>query len=73
MNNRISKLLDFNNIKLKGIVNSIENMSPLNILSKGYSITYKGDSVVKSVEDLNNGDIISIRLKDGCVNGNIIK
>ncbi len=47
---------------------SLEALSPLGILSRGYSVAAKEDGkVVKSVNDVNAGDKLSLRLADGSV------
>lgn len=46
-------------------VTKLDALSPLKTLSRGYSITTKGDKIVKSTKDLNSGDNISIRFVDG--------
>lgn len=51
------------NIRLA--ISLLNTLSPLNILDKGYSIIYKDKKMVKSVNELNNGDKIIIKLKDG--------
>ena len=53
--------------KLKNIIDKVNLLNPLNILGRGYSITYVGDKAVKSVSDLKKEDLIDIRLFDGVV------
>ncbi len=47
------------------LVNMLENLSPLKVLSRGYSVSYSGDKIVKSVDDIK--DDINIILSDGDV------
>jgi len=51
------------------LVASLDAMSPLKVISRGYSIvsTDKG-KVVKSVEDVAEGDKLSVRVEDGNIN-----
>lgn len=44
----------------------LEQLSPLKILSRGYSISYSNGKIVKSVDDV--GDDLSIMLGDGSIN-----
>lgn len=44
---------------------ALEQLSPLKIMSRGYSIIYKDDKIVSSSAQLNEGDKITIRLADG--------
>jgi exodeoxyribonuclease VII large subunit len=51
----------------------IELLSPLNVLKKGYSVVYKNDGVIRSVDEVNVGDKVSIRLSDGSVDATIVE
>ena len=48
-------------------VAKLEALNPLSVLSRGYSVLTKNNKTISSVDLLKNGDIISIRLKDGSV------
>ena len=50
----------------------LDALSPLKTLSRGYSIVQKNDKVIKSVNELNKDDIISLRLADGSKDAKII-
>ena len=53
-------------IKLVGLIGRLENLSPLKTMLRGYSIVENLDGkVIKSVNDLNKDDEVSIRLNDG--------
>ena len=45
----------------------LDAYSPLKVLSRGYSITKKECSVIKSIEDVQRDDIIQTRLQDGII------
>ncbi|MCO7227447.1 exodeoxyribonuclease VII large subunit [Pleionea sp. CnH1-48] len=49
----------------------LHTVSPLATLDRGYSITLKDDVVVKSCADVNTGDIITTKLKDGVVTSQV--
>lgn len=49
-------------------LNTLEALSPLSILKRGYSIAYCGERIIKSCGDVKKDDEISIRLADGAVN-----
>lgn len=53
-------------------VDSLEANSPINILKKGYSITYLNDNKITSVKSVNKNDNISVRLSDGLLECNVI-
>jgi exodeoxyribonuclease VII large subunit len=46
-------------------ISKLDTLSPLKTLTRGYSIVEKDGKMIKSIEDLNTNDKISIRLKDG--------
>jgi exodeoxyribonuclease VII large subunit len=48
------------------LIQNLNNLSPLNIMSRGYSIVLdRNRSVIKSVEKINQGDTVEIRFSDG--------
>ena len=69
-------LLKFYNIDYKEYfikkVDSLEANSPINILKKGYSITYLNDNKITSVKSVNKNDNIFVRLSDGLLECNVI-
>ncbi len=51
---------------------ALEALSPLGILSRGYSVAARKDGkVVKSVSDVSTGDKLSLRLSDGSVEATV--
>lgn len=53
-------------IRVIGLIGRLENLSPLKTMLRGYSIVEGADGkIVKSVNDLNADDEVSIRLNDG--------
>ena len=46
---------------------ALDGLSPLKTLSRGYSLVYCGDKLVKSADELSAGDRVDIRLSDGTV------
>ena len=53
------------------ILNKLELLSPLNILSKGYSVISKDDEIIKDSDKLKVGDNINIRLSKGKINAKV--
>lgn len=43
----------------------LESVSPLSVLARGYSITKKGESVVKSIEQVKAGETLVTQVHDG--------
>lgn len=69
-------------IKLENLIKQIElynnrlnDLNPLNILKRGYSLTRKEDkkSVVKSCRDIDKGDIIFTTISDGTIKSTILE
>ncbi len=54
-------------IEVKNIIDKLNLLNPLNILSRGYSITYLNEKALKSVKMVNKEDLLKIRLSDGFV------
>ena len=68
-NNRVltnpnEMFITYNN-SLELIINKLELLNPLNVLSKGYSVTKIGDKVIKSKSDVKVKDKLNIKLLDG--------
>ena len=59
--------------KLVGTVRALNALSPLAVLSRGYSITKHDDTVVTSKNDVTWGDIISITLSDGSITAKVLE
>ncbi len=57
---------------LMNLIDRVEALNPLSVLKRGYCIVLKGDSVISSIKDVNSGDDIKIKMKDGDINA-IIK
>ncbi len=50
----------------------LDALSPLKVLSRGYSITQKADgTVIRSVKEIETGDKIRIRLEDGSIHASV--
>ena len=48
-------------------------MSPLSVLSRGYSVLYKDDRTIRSVNDVTAGNTVRARLSDGEITLKVIK
>ncbi|WP_067223776.1 exodeoxyribonuclease VII large subunit [Marinomonas gallaica] len=53
--------------RFANVVAKLNLVSPLDILSRGYAIASKGKHVVRSVEDVQAGDAIQVRVADGTI------
>lgn len=59
----------YNNYNL--IINKLELLNPLNILSKGYSVVSSNDKIIKRSKDVNIGDKIIVRLSEGIIDASV--
>ena len=60
-------------LMVKNIIDKLNLLNPLNILSRGYSITYLNDQALKSVLKVKEDDMISIRLSDGNLKAKVLE
>ena len=54
------------------VISNLDTLSPLKTLARGYSITEKDGNIIKTIKELDSGDLISIRLTDGKRNAKIL-
>ena len=52
-------------------VQSLDLLSPLKIMGRGYSYTTLNDQLVKSVSEIHQGDLLTIHYQDGIVKGQV--
>lgn len=55
------------------LCSKLDTLSPLKVLSRGYSITKKNGVVINNSNSVKIGDNVSIQFIDGCVNAEIIE
>jgi exodeoxyribonuclease VII large subunit len=61
------------NIRLQRTAALLQALSPLQVFERGYSLIQSPHGkILRSVKDLNSGDIIEIKLKDGNKSASII-
>ena len=63
----IKSILDKKRETFRHQVALVNAYSPLNSLERGYSLTYKEKQLVVSLDQINIGDELKIRLKDGTI------
>ncbi len=62
-NNRVSS---FEN-KCMRLTTKLDTLSPLKVMNRGYSLVTRNNFLVRSVDDVNAGENISIKLSDGTI------
>ncbi len=58
---------------LDNLVNRLEGISPLNVVKRGFSIAYKDNVPISSINSVSENDIIQIRLRDGYLKSKIVE
>lgn len=57
--------------EIKNIIDKLELLNPLNILGRGYSISYLDDKNIRSIKEIKKGDNLSVRLTDGIIEAKV--
>jgi exodeoxyribonuclease VII large subunit len=65
------KLLDNKHKQLANAGHLLDTVSPLATLARGYSINFKQQEIIRSVKQLNQGDVLTTRFIDGEVTSKI--
>ena len=53
--------------RLASAAGKLDALSPLKVLGRGYSIVHKEETVINSVNDVESGDVLTVRMTDGTV------
>jgi len=56
---------------LANLIEKLELLNPLTILKRGYTLTYKNETLIKSIKQLKKDETIEIRFNDGKIKANI--
>ena len=73
MERALIAILDKKRHSLSRLSAVLEAVSPLRVISKGYSAVFRLDgAVVRSVSDVSPGDGITLRVSDGTINAGVI-
>ena len=67
LNKNLSLLVEKNDKEIEGVINKLILLNPLNVLAKGYSLTYLDSKLVKSINDVKENDEINIKVSDGTI------
>lgn len=67
LGDKYDDIIKANGSKFSSLVAKLEALSPLSVLSRGYSITNKGDRAVSSVTEISSGDDLVLIFNDGKV------
>ncbi len=73
MDKVVSYKLEKNEINFKNLVSRLEDFSPMNVIKRGFSLVYKDDEIISSINSVSENDIIDIKLSDGYIKGKVIE
>lgn len=69
----IAHRIDICEKNLGKLIYGVNALNPLNTLARGYSLTFKDDKLIKSVDDVKINDKITVKLNDGSINAVVIE
>ena len=77
LNNRLTAAAEqaakVKSITFMGLVGKLEALSPLKVLTRGYSITFLGEKTIASVKEVADGDEIRTQVSDGTIVSTVTK
>lgn len=65
LSDAVSGYITRRNMELAAKASELEALSPLKIMSRGYSLVYKDDKLIKSASEAKNGDDVTLKFADG--------
>jgi exodeoxyribonuclease VII large subunit len=68
INNIINYKMEYINKNLSHLIDKLDLINPLNVLKRGYSITYKDDKPISDIKNLEISDNLKLRLHNGSIN-----
>ena len=68
LNNAVKSIFENKNNQAAILVSKLDALSPLKILSRGFSIIKSNNNVISSVNQLNVGESVELKLLDGTAN-----
>lgn len=65
--------MNTNKMKLTSAIRTLDALSPLKLMERGYTIPYKDGVVVKSIHQVKAGDEMKVTMQDGTVEATVLK
>lgn len=65
LKNAFKNNLDKNRHELMKTISVLDNISPLKVLLRGYSVVKSSEKTINSVKDINVDDVVQVRVSDG--------
>ena len=71
----MSSFIELKKEKFSRLIGEMNSLSPLNVLSRGYSITKnkKTDKIIRNQNDVNPGDVITTKVSEALFDSKVIK
>ena len=71
----IEKIFHAKSLEVKNLILRLESVSPISILARGYSLTYreKDHSLIRSIQQVENQELLQIKLSDGALDCRVEK
>ncbi len=73
LNNNFKNILTDYSSSFAILCSKLDSLSPLKVLSRGYSIVKQNNEVLTDVHQLKNGDVVSIQFENGTAKAEIIE
>ena len=73
INNNFKNVLTKNSSSFAILCSKLDSLSPLKVLSRGYSIVKQNNDVLTDVHRLKNGDVVTIQFENGTAKAAIIE
>merc|ERR1711879_380488 len=73
LENIIQKRVDYKRNQFDFAVSRLELLNPLSIMKKGYSVTMKNNEIIKSVEHIQQDEVIDVRFHDGQAKAKVLE
>lgn len=67
INQAIKQQVSLQQNKFQNQLNKLSILNPLETMKRGYSISYKGNEIIKSTKQVEPGDAVKISLQDGFI------
>ncbi len=65
LNRTMMNIIDRKKVRICHDIEKLELVNPLEVLKRGYSVSYRDGNVIKNIKDISIGDTIEVRLQDG--------
>ncbi len=67
INGSYSDYLNKNKNDFTLILKKLESLNPIKVIERGFSVAQRNGKIIKSVNDVNKGDTIALRVSDGII------